>query len=107
MKILLDAKLRKGKYTTSPNPLFHQEGIFLKIETTIENSSNSSRNIVTEWYAEKIGLVKAEIVIGGGGLMGIIRDLLGYGTITFELKEIRKNCLTKFLCRFFQISLEI
>jgi hypothetical protein len=61
----------------------------IKLESVVEGSSNS-RNIVTEWYAEGIGLVKAKIIIEGGGVMGLLRDILGYGTIEFELKEIRK-----------------
>lgn len=60
----------------------------LKIETTVE-SETGAKNIVTEWIAANTGLVKARIEIKGGGLMGFARDILGYGTITFELKEIR------------------
>lgn len=62
----------------------------IKIESFIETSSDT-KNKVTEWYAEGIGLIKAQIVINGGGLMGVLRDLLGYGTIEFELQEIRKE----------------
>ena len=61
----------------------------IKIESIIEGADNA-KNKVTEWYAEGIGLIKAKIIIGGGGLMGVLRDILGYGTIEFELKEIRK-----------------
>jgi len=62
----------------------------IKIESLIESSSNG-KNRVTEWYAEGIGLIKAKIIIEGGGLMGSLRDILGYGTIEFELKEMRKQ----------------
>ncbi len=62
----------------------------IKMESVIESSSNG-RNRVTEWYAEGIGLIKAKIIIEGGGIMGAIRDILGYGTIEFELKEMRKQ----------------
>lgn len=62
----------------------------IKLETIIEGSSNT-KNRVTEWFAEDIGLIKAEIIIEGGGIMGFLRDLLGYGTINFELEEIRKQ----------------
>jgi hypothetical protein len=62
----------------------------IKLESVVEGSSNS-KNRVTEWYAEGIGLIKAKIIIEGGGLMGTLRDILGYGTIEFELKEIRKQ----------------
>jgi hypothetical protein len=61
----------------------------IKLESTIEGSN--SKNQVTEWFAEGIGLIKAKIVIEGGGMMGFMRDILGYGTIEFELKEIRKE----------------
>ncbi len=62
----------------------------IKLETIVVGSSDS-KNRITEWYAEGIGLIKAKIVIEGGGLMGVLRDILGYGTIEFELKEIRKE----------------
>ncbi len=62
----------------------------IKIESIVEGSENT-KNKVTEWYAEGIGLIKAKIIIEGGGLTGILRDILGYGTIEFELKEIRKQ----------------
>jgi len=62
----------------------------IKLESIIETSSDT-KNIVTEWYTEGIGLIKAQILIEGGGLMGILRDVLGYGTIEFELEEIRKE----------------
>jgi hypothetical protein len=61
----------------------------IKLETLVEGSS-STKNRVTEWYAEGIGLIKVKIIIEGGGLMGFVRDILGYGSIEFELKEIRK-----------------
>jgi hypothetical protein len=70
-----DLQLKGGKFTA------------LKIETIIE-SETGSKNIVTEWIAENTGLVKARIEINGGGLMGFARDVLGYGVINFELKEI-------------------
>ncbi len=59
----------------------------IKIETTVE-SETGAKNIITEWLAVNTGLIKARIEIKGGGLMGFARDMLGYGTINFELKEI-------------------
>ncbi|MGQ9644199.1 MAG: TapB family protein, partial [Ignavibacterium sp.] len=59
----------------------------IKVITTIESSSGT-KNTVTEWYAEDIGIVKMNIKIEGGGLMGILKDVLGYGELNFELKEI-------------------
>jgi hypothetical protein len=62
----------------------------IKLESIVEGSSDS-KNIVTEWYTEGIGLIKAKIIIKGGGVMGVLRDILGYGTIEFELTEMRKQ----------------
>lgn len=62
----------------------------IKLESIVEGCDNV-RNRVTEWFAEGIGLIKAKIIIEGGGVMGFLRDLLGYGTIEFELKEIKNN----------------
>lgn len=66
-------------------------GIFeaIKVETIVRSPSGA-KNIINEWYSQNIGLVKVKIIIEGGGLMGLIRDLLGYGEIDFELKEIRR-----------------
>jgi hypothetical protein len=62
----------------------------IKLESIVEGSDNAKNN-VTEWYVEGIGLIKAKIIIEGGGITGVLRDILGYGTIEFELKEIRKR----------------
>jgi hypothetical protein len=62
----------------------------IKLESIVEGSANS-KNRVTEWFAEGIGLIKAKIIIEGGGLLGVLRDILGYGTIEFELNEIRNQ----------------
>lgn len=60
----------------------------LKVVTEIESSSGT-KNKVTEWLAKEIGIVKSEIEINGGGIMGVMRDFLGYGNITIELSEIK------------------
>jgi hypothetical protein len=62
----------------------------VKLETIVESSSGT-KNKVTEWYAEGVGLIKANAIIEGGGFMGFMRDILGYGTIDFELEEIKNN----------------
>ncbi len=62
----------------------------IKLESIVEGSDNAKNN-VTEWYVEGIGLIKAKIIVEGGGITGVLRDILGYGTIEFELKEIRKR----------------
>lgn len=60
----------------------------IKVITEIESESGT-KNKVTEWLAKDIGIVKSEIEIQGGGLMGFLRDVLGYGKISFELTEIK------------------
>ncbi|MDR3611498.1 MAG: hypothetical protein P4L27_13100 [Ignavibacteriaceae bacterium] len=78
--------------------VFHKEfvitkaGTFeaIKLESVVESSTNE-KNKITEWYVEGIGLIKAKIMIEGGGIMGFLRDILGYSTIEFELKEIRNT----------------
>jgi len=69
-----------------------EAGVFeaTKIESLVEGSSDL-KNRVTEWYVEGIGLIKAKVIIEGGGMMGLVRDILGYGIIEFELKEIREE----------------
>lgn len=62
----------------------------IKLESIVESSSNT-KNTVTEWYVKGLGLIKAKILIEGGGLEGTLRDFLGYGNIDFELKEIRNQ----------------
>jgi len=47
--------------------------------------------ISTVLYAKDFGMVKMLVSIEGGGMLGFARDILGYGTITFELKEIRNK----------------
>ena len=84
--VMISGKVIAREQVKTPAGLYEA----IKIETRIEDSKKST-STVTEWYSKEIGLVKAEIVTGGGGLMGIVRNLLGYGTITFELKGIIKD----------------
>ncbi len=60
----------------------------IKVVTEVESSSGT-KNKVTEWLAKGIGIVKSEVEIQGGGIMGVMRDILGYGKITIELSEIK------------------
>jgi len=62
----------------------------LKVETSLE-TSEGTKNILTEWYAKDLGMVKMLVSIEGGGMLGFARDVLGYGTISFELKEIKNK----------------
>ncbi|MFZ2322472.1 MAG: hypothetical protein WAV89_02125 [Ignavibacteriaceae bacterium] len=62
----------------------------VKLITTVTSSSGSD-NIVTEWFAKDIGLIKMSAVIKGSGLIGTVRDLLGLGKIEFELMEIKSR----------------
>lgn len=58
------------------------------VETTI-SSENGTENKLTEWINKDYGIIKSEVKINGGGVMGIVRDILGYGNIFFELEEIK------------------
>ena len=84
----VNIKGKASKFETIKLPA----GIFetLKVETTLE-TSNGTKNLLTEWYAKDIGMVKMLVSIEGGGMLGFARDILGYGTITFELKEIKNK----------------
>jgi hypothetical protein len=62
----------------------------IKLTTTVK-TDYGSENVITEWYAENIGLVKAEIEVKGGGFTGFLRDLLGYDLLTFEISDIKYN----------------
>ncbi|PKL82086.1 MAG: hypothetical protein CVV24_11975 [Ignavibacteriae bacterium HGW-Ignavibacteriae-3] len=85
-KVKVTGKAFNMEYITTKAGRFEA----IKLESVVEGSGNS-KNRVTEWFAEGTGLIKAKIVIEGGGVMGILRDILGYGTIEFELIEIRKE----------------
>ena len=82
----IKAKASKFEKITLPAGSFET----LKVETTLE-TSNGTKNVLTEWYAKDLGMVKMLVSIEGGGMLGFARDILGYGTITFELKEIRNK----------------
>lgn len=59
----------------------------LRIQTSMK-ASDGSENIVNEWIAPNLGTVKVVLTMKGGGILGTIRKILGYGEITFELKDI-------------------
>jgi len=80
----LKGKAAKLETITLPTGTFET----LKVETTLE-TSNGTKNLLTEWYAKDLGMVKMLVSIEGGGMLGFARDILGYGSILFELKEIR------------------
>jgi len=82
----LKAKATKVETITTPAGKFEA----LKVETTLE-TSEGTKNILTEWYAKDLGMVKMLVSIEGGGMLGFARDVLGYGTILFELKEIKNK----------------
>lgn len=82
----IKAKASKFEKITLPAGSFET----LRVETTLE-TSNGTKNVLTEWYAKDLGMVKMLVSIEGGGMLGFARDILGYGTITFELKEIRNK----------------
>lgn len=82
----LKGKVTKIETITTPAGKFET----LKVETTLE-TSEGTKNILTEWYAKDLGMIKMLVSIEGGGMLGFARDILGYGTILFELKEIRNK----------------
>ena len=59
----------------------------MKIESVIQ-SSEGTKNILTEWFAAGIGMVKLHLVIEGSGFASFIKNILGYGNIDFELEKI-------------------
>jgi hypothetical protein len=82
----LKAKATKVETIITPAGKFET----LKVETTLQ-TSEGTKNVLTEWYAKELGMVKMHVSIEGGGMLGFARDVLGYGTILFELKEIRNK----------------
>ena len=82
--IKLKGKASRIETITTPAGKFET----IKVETTLETSAGT-KNIFTEWYAKEFGMVKMLVSIEGGGMLGFARDILGYGTIEFELKEIK------------------
>ena len=85
-KVMVTGKVIGNEFVSTDAGIFEAT----KIESLVEGSSDL-KNRVTEWYAEGIGLIKAKVIIEGGGIMGFVRDILGYGIIEFELKEIRNQ----------------
>lgn len=83
-KVKITGKVRNKEFVKTKAGIFEA----IKLESVVEGSSKS-KNKVTEWYAEGIGLIKAKIIIEGGGIMGLMRDILGYSIIEFELIEVR------------------
>lgn len=59
----------------------------VKIETRL-TSAGGSKNIIYEWLSPNVGIVKTKVIVQGGGFIGLVRDLLGYGEIEFNLKKI-------------------
>jgi hypothetical protein len=84
--VSIKGKATKFETITLPAGTFET----LKVETTLQ-TSNGTKNVLTEWYAKDYGMVKMLVSIEGGGMLGFARDILGYGTIKFELKEIRNK----------------
>ena len=85
-KVMVTGKVIGNEFVSTDAGIFEAT----RIESLVEGSSDL-KNRVTEWYAEGIGLIKAKVIIEGGGIMGFVRDILGYGIIEFELKEIRNQ----------------
>jgi hypothetical protein len=61
----------------------------LKI-TTIFSHVGGDQSKVIDWIVPGIGIVKSIIYISGDGLMGVVRSMLGYSQISFELQKWEK-----------------
>lgn len=61
----------------------------LKI-STIFSHVGGEQSKVTDWIVPGIGIVKSTIQISGDGLMGVVRSMLGYKEISFELQRWEK-----------------
>ena len=85
-KVEINGKIAGNETIATKAGTFHT----IRIESELVNETGM-KNKLTEWYAEGIGLVKVRVVVEGGGISGVLRDLLGYGEINFELKEIKKS----------------
>lgn len=62
----------------------------VKVKSVL-TTSDGTKNIITEWYAKNIGLIKMHVDIQGGGIMGFMRSILGYGSVEFAVKKIEYN----------------
>ena len=62
----------------------------LKIQMQVE-SEMGSKNIVTEWLAPNIGVVKFHAQLEGSGITGFIQDLMGLDELTFDLTGIEED----------------
>jgi hypothetical protein len=58
--------------------------------STIFSHVGGEQSKVTDWIVPGIGIVKSTIHISGDGLMGIVRSMLGYSEISFELQRWEK-----------------
>jgi len=52
------------------------------------SSERGSSNVLTEWFAPQIGLVKSHAVLEGSGITGFIQSVFGYDEVTFELVAV-------------------
>jgi len=62
----------------------------LKIQLKIK-SEHGSNNIVTEWLAPEIGVVKFHALLEGTGLTAFLQDLLGLDELTFDLTGVAEE----------------
>ena len=60
----------------------------VKFQIDIHKKKSGSHTKFYEWRAPNIGLVKLEAFIDSEGFIGTVMNLIGYGEMKFELKEI-------------------
>jgi hypothetical protein len=81
--------LLKGKLI-SEETIETQAGKFNCIKLSLEIYTESSTNIMTEWLAPNIGIVKLDAKMNGGGLASLIQKFMGLSEVQFTLNKIEK-----------------
>ncbi len=61
----------------------------LKVSTVFSHVGGDQSKVI-DWIVPGIGIVKTIIYISGDGFMGVMRSVLGYSEITFELQKWEK-----------------
>jgi hypothetical protein len=79
-KLTIKGEILGEEFVTTPAGKFKS----LKIRQYVSSEGGSS-NVLTEWFAPQIGLVKSHAVLEGQGITGMIQDLLGFDEVQFEL----------------------
>jgi hypothetical protein len=82
-KLTIKGRVIGEEFVSTPAGRFKS----LKIRQYIHSEGGSS-NILTEWFAPRVGLVKSHAILQGQGITGMIQDLLGLDEVRFELAAV-------------------